>query len=104
MELAGAVCRKTRRKEGAASLVDLLRELPEERGSPALLLPALRTILERGNDGVVALLTAIGAAEGRGVWSAEIAKKGLVLEVAVGEEDARRPSRVRPRPGPRAAR
>ncbi len=84
VELAEAVCRKTRRKESAASVVELLRELPEERGSPALLLPALRTILERGNDGVVALLTATAPPKGVEL-SAEIAKKGLVLEVGIGE-------------------
>ena len=84
VELAEAVCRKTRRKESAASVVELLRELPEERGSPALLLPALRTILERGNDGVVALLTATAPPKGVEL-SAEIAKKGLILEVGIGE-------------------
>jgi DNA polymerase III delta subunit len=84
VELAETVCRKTRRKESAAAVVDLLRELPEEKGSPALLLPTLRRILERGNDGVVALLTATAPPKGAEL-SVEIAKKGLVLQVGVGE-------------------
>jgi DNA polymerase III delta subunit len=84
VELAETVCRKTRRKESAAAVVDLLRELPEDKGSPALLLPALRRILERGNDGVVALLTATAPPKGVEL-SVEIAKKGLVLQVGVGE-------------------
>jgi DNA polymerase III delta subunit len=81
-ELAETVCRKVRRKESAAALTDLLRELPDDRGTPALLLPALRTILERGNDGVVALLTATAPPKGVEFF-AEIVEKGLVLEVGV---------------------
>ena len=83
-ELAEAACRKTRRKEAAATLTEILRDLPEDKGSPALLLPALRTLLERGNDGVVALLTATAPPKGVELLS-EIARKGLVLEVGAGE-------------------
>lgn len=83
-ELAEAICRKARRKEKAAVLAEALRELPEERGAPALLAPALKTILERGNDGVVALLTATAPPKGVELLT-EIATKGLVLEVGMGE-------------------
>ena len=79
-EVAEAACRKTRRKDDAPTLAALLRELPEDRGAPALLLPSLRTILERGNDGIVALLTATAPPKGAGLVD-EVAKKGLVLEV-----------------------
>lgn len=87
MELAETVCRKLRRKESAGVLADLLRELPEEKGAPALLLPALRTILERSNDGVVALLTATDPPKGVELL-AEIAKSGLVLKVTVGKGES----------------
>jgi len=83
-ELAAAVCRKLRRQPATALLAELLEEMPEERGTPALILPALRTILERGNDGVVALLTATAPPKGVELL-AEIARQGLVLEVGVGD-------------------
>jgi len=83
-EKAAAVCRRLRRPSAATPLAELFEELPEERGTPALLLPALRTILERGNDGVVALLKATAPPKGVELL-AEIARKGLVLEVGVGD-------------------
>jgi DNA polymerase III delta subunit len=85
-ELAEAVARKVRRKDDAPALADLLRELPEERASPAVLQSALRRLLERGpaNEGTVALLTATSPPSGAGL-AAEIGKAGLVLEASVGK-------------------
>jgi DNA polymerase III delta subunit len=83
-ELAEEVCRKTRHKPSLASVTEILRELPEEKGSPELLLPALRTILARQNDGVVALLTATAPPKDVALLS-EIAEKGLVLSADVGD-------------------
>ena len=86
-ETAAAVARRIKRPALADSMADLLRELPEERAAPGLLVPALQTILERGNDGVVALLTAIEPPKGTDLFS-HIVKSGLVLEVAVSEKES----------------
>jgi DNA polymerase III delta subunit len=83
-ELAEAVAKKVRRKDDAPALADLLREMPEERAAPAVLQSALRRLLERGNDGTVALVTATAPPSGAGL-AAEIGKAGLVLEASVGK-------------------
>lgn len=84
-ETADAAAKKVRRKDDAAALAEILRELPEEKGGSASLPSAIRLLLERGNDGTVALLTATAPPAGVGL-AAEIARSGLVLEVSVGKE------------------
>jgi len=86
-ELAEAVTRKLRRKDDAAALAELLREMPDEKAPPAVLQSAVRRLLERGNEGTVALLTATAAPGGAGL-GAEIARAGLVLEASVGKDAA----------------
>lgn len=85
-ENAEAAARKVRKKDEAAALTEILRELPEEKsGGPAVLKAALRTLLERGeNDGTVALLTAVDPPAGVDLLQ-EIGARGLVLEASVGE-------------------
>jgi DNA polymerase III delta subunit len=78
------LARRTRKRDRAAELEELLREMPEERTPPDALAPALRRILERGNDGVVALLTATDPPKGAALLE-EIVGKGLQLEVAIAE-------------------
>ncbi len=82
--LAEEVSRRTRHKAALAPLTEILGELPEEKGPPELLLPALRTILSRENDGVVALLTATDPPKDVALLS-DIGEKGLVLEAGVGD-------------------
>jgi DNA polymerase III delta subunit len=85
-EAASAVARKIRRKEMAAELAEVLREMPEERGATgATLASTLRLVLERPNDGLVALLTAADPPAGSDLLS-EVAKHGLLLVVRVGED------------------
>ncbi len=85
-ELAEEAARKTRRKPLQDALASVLRELPEERGGgPGVLKDAIRHLLERGNDGTVALLTATDPPSGVDLLE-EIAKKGLVLTASVGED------------------
>ena len=85
-ELAEEVARKTRRKPLQEVLTAILRELPEERGGgPGVLKDAIRLLLERGNDGTVALLTATAPPPGVDLVQ-EIARKGIVLEASVGED------------------
>ena len=84
-EVAEAAARKVRKKELAEPLAEILRQLPEERGGPAVLADAVRLLLARGNDGTVALLTATAPPAGVDLLS-EIAKSGLVLEVSIGEQ------------------
>ncbi|HEY6930802.1 MAG TPA: hypothetical protein VJA66_14070, partial [Thermoanaerobaculia bacterium] len=62
-----------------------MAEMPEEKGGPAVLSAALRLFIERGNDGTVALVTAVAPPPGVDLL-AEIQKKGLVLEESVGGE------------------
>jgi DNA polymerase III delta subunit len=81
-ETAETVARRARKKDLASPLAEILRELPEERGGPAMLTSALRLLLERENDGTVALLTATAPPAGVDL-AAEIAKKGLILAVSV---------------------
>ncbi|MGH9363831.1 MAG: DNA polymerase III subunit delta [Thermoanaerobaculia bacterium] len=84
-EVAEAAAKRVRRPDEAAVLAEILRELPEERGAPALLAGALRLLIDRPNDGTVALLTATAPPAGVDLFT-EIARKGLVLEVAVGRD------------------
>ena len=84
-ELAEDAARKTRRKPQQDVLLSILRELPEEKGGPGVLKDAIRFLLERANDGTVALLTATGSPAGVDIVE-EIGKKGLVLTVSVGED------------------
>jgi DNA polymerase III delta subunit len=84
-ELAEAVTRRLRKKEEAGALLEILKELPEEKSSPVALSAALKLLLERGNDGVVALATALNPPAGVGLLK-EIEAKGLVLQARVGED------------------
>ncbi|HTO77948.1 MAG TPA: hypothetical protein VMQ61_17900 [Thermoanaerobaculia bacterium] len=80
------LARRTRKRDRAGELEELLREMPDERTPPDALAPALRRILERGNDGVVALLTATDPPKGAALLE-EIVEKGLHLEVAIAREE-----------------
>lgn len=84
-EVAEAAARKTRKKEEAGTLAEILRDLPEEKGSPAALSAALRHLLDRPNDGLVALVTAVSPPSGVDLVR-EIEKKGLHLPTAAGED------------------
>ncbi len=84
-ETAEAAAKRARKKDLAGALAEILREMPEERGGPAVLQSALRLMLERPNEGTVALLTATAPPAGVDLL-AEIEKKGLRLDAAVGEE------------------
>jgi DNA polymerase III delta subunit len=86
-EVAAEAARRTRRRTHEEILAAILRELPEERGGPAVVKDAVRLLLERGNDGTVALLTAVSPPPGVDLLE-EIARKGLVLEASVGENPA----------------
>src|SRR5215470_1497547 len=85
-ETAEIVARRLRKKDLTEPLTEILRALPEERGGPAVLVPALRVLLERGNDGTVALLTATAPPPEVGLL-VEIEKKGLLLEVSISERE-----------------
>lgn len=86
-ETAEAIARKVRRADLAEPLAELLRELPEEKGSGgATLLSTLRMLLERKNDGLVALLTVVSPPKGAELLS-EVGRKGLLLEVRIGEKE-----------------
>jgi DNA polymerase III delta subunit len=85
-ETAEAIARKVRRKDLAEPLAELLRELPEEKGAGgATLVSTLRLLLERENDGLVALLTAASPPKGAELL-AEVGRKGLLLDVRIGEK------------------
>jgi DNA polymerase III delta subunit len=84
-ELAEEAARKTRRKPQQDALLAILRELPEEKGGTAAIKDALRFLLERANDGTVALVTATAPPAGVDLLE-EIGKKGLVLEASVGRD------------------
>jgi DNA polymerase III delta subunit len=86
-EVAEAASRRARKKELAPVLAEILGDLPEEKGGPAVLAAALRLVIERGNDGTVALVTATAPPSGVDLVS-EIDKKGLVLEASVGKESS----------------
>ena len=85
-EAASAVARKLRRKDLADPLAEVLREMPEERGpTGATLASTLRLVLERPNDGLVALLTAVDPPRESDLLS-EVAKRGLLLVVRIGDD------------------
>lgn len=85
-EAAAAVTRKVRKKDLEELLAEILRELPEEKGGEgATLLSALRLLLTRPNDGLVALVTVAAPPKGSDLLG-EVARKGLVLEVRMGEK------------------
>jgi DNA polymerase III delta subunit len=86
-EVAAEAARRTRRKPREEIFAAILRELPEEKGGPAVLKDAIRLLLERGNDGTVALLTATSPPPGVDLLE-EIGREGLVLEASVGEDPA----------------
>jgi DNA polymerase III delta subunit len=83
-ELGEEAARRTRKKPLQDVLVAILRELPEEKSNPQIVKDALRLLLDRGNDGTVALVTAIAPPPGVDLLE-EIEKKGLVLEASVGK-------------------
>ena len=86
-ETAAAIARKVKRPDLAEPLAELLRELPEEKGAGgATLLSTLRLLLERGNDGLVALVTA-ASPPAKAELLAEIGRKGLLLEVRIGDKE-----------------
>jgi hypothetical protein len=84
-DLAEEAARKTRRRPQQEILAAILSELPEERSSPAVLKDAIRLLLQRGNDGTVALLTATAPPAGVDLLD-EISANGLVLTATVGED------------------
>jgi len=85
-QAAAAVTRKVRKKELEEPLTEILAELPEEKGGEgATLVSALRLLLARPNDGLVALVTASAPPKGSDLL-AEVARKGLVLEVRMGDK------------------
>jgi hypothetical protein len=87
VENAEAAAKRVRRKEEGELLAEILKELPEEApGGAAVLKSALRAVVAReGNDGTVALLTAIEPPAGVDLVK-EIEKRGLVLEAAIGKD------------------
>jgi DNA polymerase III delta subunit len=85
-ELAASAGKRAKKKDLIEPLAEILREMPEERGGPAVLTEALRILLHRENDGTVALLTAASPPAGVGLL-AEIEEKGLVLEVSIEGKD-----------------
>jgi DNA polymerase III delta subunit len=87
-ESAGRAARKLRRTALADALVPILREMPEQPAGGAAIADALRLLLSRGNDGTVALLTAVAPPAGAALLS-EIEKEGLVL-LAQGDADRRK--------------
>ena len=87
-EAAKEAAKKARRKPLEEALAAILKEMPEEKGGgPGVLKDAIRILLQRGNDGTVALLTAVNPPSGVDLVT-EIASKGLVLEASVGDDAA----------------
>ena len=88
-ELAEAVGKRLKRGEGIEVLAEILREMPEEKGSGLAVLPAVRALLQRSrpNDGVVALLTATAPPAGAGL-AGEIERQGLLVPATVGADAA----------------
>jgi DNA polymerase III delta subunit len=82
---AEAAAKRVRKKDEAATLAEILREMPEEKGGGvAVLRAAIRALLSRGrNDGTVAVLTAVAPPAGVDLLE-EIDATGLVLESSVG--------------------
>jgi DNA polymerase III delta subunit len=84
-EAAETAAKRVRKKDEAGTLAEILKDLPEEKGNPAALASALRHLLERPNDGLVALVTAVSPPPGVDLVK-EIEKKGLHLPASVGED------------------
>jgi len=84
-EAAEAAARRVRKKDLTGPLAEILKDLPEERGGSTVLQSALRLLLERGNDGTVALVTATAPPSGVDLL-VEIEKKGLRLDASIGGE------------------
>ena len=85
-QAAAAVTRKLRKKDLDEALAEILRELPEEKtGEGATLVSALRLLLARPNDGLVALVSAAAPPKGSDLL-ADIGRKGLLLDVRMGEK------------------
>lgn len=85
-ETAAAVARKVRKKDLQEPLAEILQELPEEKGAEgATLVSALRLLLTRPNDGLVALVTATDPPAGSDLLTT-IAKNGLLLVLRIGED------------------
>lgn len=85
-EMAPAIARKLKRKDLEESLAEILRELPEEKDAGgASLQSTLRFLIERENDGLVALLTVSAPPKGSELLS-QVARNGLLLEVTIGEK------------------
>jgi DNA polymerase III delta subunit len=80
-DLAATAAKKVRRKDDAPALAEILRELPEERGGPAVLREALRKVVGRPNDGTVALMTAVRPPEKGVELLEEIERHGLLLTI-----------------------
>ena len=94
VETAETAAKKTRRRESAAALAEILRELPEERGgSAAVLTGAIRRLLERGNEGTVAILTATSPPSGVDLID-EIERGGMWVRWKIGEQPAGELSRL----------
>jgi DNA polymerase III delta subunit len=96
-DLAVGIAKKVRRKEDTAVLAEILRDLPDEKGGPAMLREAVRTTLARPNDGTVALMTAVAPPRDAELLQ-EIESRGLVLSVETGgraEEALSRLARAR---------
>ena len=83
---AAAVTRKLRKKDREEALAEILRELPEEKsGEGATLVSALRLLLARPNDGLVALVSAAAPPKGSDLL-ADVGRKGLLLDVRMEEK------------------
>ena len=85
-EAAAGLARKIRKKDLAEPLAAILREMPEERDAAGTTLAStLRHVLERGNDGLVALLTAADPPAGSELL-AEVARSGLLFSVRIADD------------------
>ena len=94
VETAETAAKRARLKDSAPLLAEILRELPEEGGGgKALLVAAIRRLLERGNEGTVALLTATAPPAGVDLIT-DIERKGLHLKWKIGDDAAPQLSRL----------
>lgn len=88
LETAETAAKRTRRKDKASVLAEILGDLPEERGGgKALLVGAIRRLLERGNEGTVALLTATAPPPGVDLVE-DIKRNGLHVTWKIGDDPA----------------
>ena len=83
--VAEKLAARLRMREAAAPLSEILADLPEEKDAGSAV-PALKLLLERGNDGVVALLTAVSPPRSSDLFKA-IEAAGLVLDRAVPKRE-----------------